>query len=430
VEGPRQDLGREAERLATPHPSIGVPVPAFEGRSLPNVTASVLRATGAELAEGPPIAPALASDLDPFAGRRAEGPVVVLLVDGFGWHALTAWARGGRSAGAARWTERARPITTVFSTTTTAALPSLSTAAPPGRTGMVGYRQYLPAFGHVVDLLKMSPIGVATPEALIGPAWTPSHICGVPNIFSRGARGAVLGRASFRGTGFTRLLYDGAEFVPYASEADFAELLARTLARPSPPPIVFAYWDGLDTIQHLWGPDPELLGLELDLLGRALAHVRGRLDPGLARRTTFLVTGDHGQVPFDESAEFAVDREPTILPLLARPPAGDRRAGFFSARPGKRDALEAALASRLPAGSRVVRSEAALAAGLFGPPPHHPELLERVGELLAFVPRPAGITYLSPGVKPPERFRPGAHGGLDADELIVPLVTGSLHDLG
>jgi hypothetical protein len=390
----------------------------------------VLAALGRIPSGGPPIAPPLASDLDPFAGRRAEGTVVVLLVDGFGWHALSAWARGLASPWAGRWAERARPITTVFATSTTAALPSLSTGAPPGRTGMIGYRQFLPGFGHVVDLLKMSPIGVAPHETIVGPAWTPSLGCGVPNVFSRGVPGTVLSRASFRGTGFTRILYDGAEYVPYATESDFAELLYRILARPNPPGLVFAYWDGLDTIQHLWGPDAELLRLELDLLGRALAHVRSRLDREVARRTTFLITGDHGQVAFSESAEIPVDREPTVLSLLARPPAGDRRVGFFAARPGQLDALEAALERRLPPGSRVVRAARAIEAGLLGPPPHHPEALERIGDLIAFVPPPAGITYLPPGAQPPDRFRAGAHGGLDPDELLVPLVCGTLPDLG
>jgi hypothetical protein len=70
----------------------------------------------------------------------------------------------------------------------------------------------------------------------------------------------------------------------------------------------------------------------------------------------------------------------------------------------------------------------ALDAGLFGPPPFHPEVEERLGDLLVLVPSPAGLTYLPPGASA-GRHLEGAHGGLEPDELAVPLVTGRLRDL-
>jgi hypothetical protein len=420
----------ELARLVAPHAPLGLPMPAYHGRSLPNVTRSVVDALGIDLASGGPSAPPLDRDLDPFEGRRAEGTIVVLLVDGFGWSALASWSRADGGTAAGRWAAAARPITSVFASTTTAALPSLSAAAPPSATGMVGYRQYLPGFGVVADLLRMMPLGGREPESLVGPTWAPGQVSGVANIFARGVPGVVLGRSSFRGTGFTRLLYDGAQFVGYGSEVDLAALLRELLERPTPPPLVFAYWDGLDTIQHLWGPRPELVALELDLLARTIAYVRAGLSEAQRARTTFLVTGDHGQVPIGVTAEIALDREEEILRHLAHPPAGDRRVGFFAARPGELEDLREALARRLPPGSRIVEVDAALRAGLAGPPPFHPELRERLGDLLAFVPSPAGFTFLPPGAAPADRHRDGAHGGLESEELIVPLIAAPLRELG
>jgi len=424
-----EELEREVEGLAAPRGPLGLPTPAYEGRSLPNVARSVVEAVGVTLAPGPPLAPPLDRDLDPFEGRRAEGPVVVLLLDGFGWPALRAFLHDGSDPNASRWAEHARPITTVFSTTTSAALPSLSTAAPPGRTGMVGYRQYLPAFGVVADLVKMTPVGVTAAETLVGPGWSPGLVSGVPSLFARGLPGVALGRASFRGTGFTRVLYEGAEFLGYATQTDFAERLAQLLERPTPPPVIYAYWEELDTIEHLWGPRPDLVRFELGQVARVLGHVRDRLGEAARARTTFLVTGDHGQVKFEERSEVMLDREPEVLRRLDRLPAGDRRVGFFRSKAGEREALEAALTSRLPPGAQLVDVSAAIAAGLFGPPPHHPELVERLGDLLAFVPPPAGLTYLPAGWKRPDRVREGAHGGLAREELVVPLIAGSLRDL-
>ena len=70
--------------------------------------------------------------------------------------------------------------------------------------------------------------------------------------------------------------------------------------------------------------------------------------------------------------------------------------------------------------------ETAVAAELFGPPPHHPELISRLGDFLALVPAPWGLRDLSPGAPTPARHLYGAHGGLAPAELLVPLVTGRL----
>ncbi|MGA8513113.1 MAG: alkaline phosphatase family protein [Thermoplasmata archaeon] len=378
----------------------------------------------------PPLVPPLTPDLDPFHRDSAEGPVVVLLVDALGWGAFVREEIISRSRVPHPWQDHAQPITTVFPTTTTAALTSLSTATPPGRHGLGGFRQFLPKFGLVADLIRMTPLGIAQPESLVGPGWTPGLVSGAPSIFRRGARGVALSRDKFAGTGFTRLLYDGAEYVPYTTASDLAHLLAQLLARPRPPPVIFAYWDELDTVQHRRGPLPELIRLEIDQMARVIGFVREQVRPSRAAKTTLLITGDHGQVPATLEARIPIERSPEIMNLLSRPPAGDRRSGFFSALPGKVPALRNALVDRLPTGSRVIPMSEALKGGLFGPPPFHPEIRERLGDLLVLVPSPAGLTYLPPGVAQPTRYSLGAHGGLEPEELLVPLIAGSLAELG
>ena len=113
----RRLAGDEVDRLLTPVAPLGLPVPAYGGRSLPNLTRSVVEATSRPVEGDPPLVPSLEPAVDPFHGRRAEGPVVVLLVDGFGWYPFARWAESGSSAFAREWSRRARPITTVFPTT-------------------------------------------------------------------------------------------------------------------------------------------------------------------------------------------------------------------------------------------------------------------------------------------------------------------------
>ena len=375
---------------------------------------------------GPPLAPALTGALDPFGGRRAVGPVILFLVDGLGWAQLQGWAQRSASPASRTWKASGRPITTVFPSTTTAALTSIATGVPPARHGLVGYRQYLPRWGVVADMLRMSPVGVNVPDALIGPNWSPELLTGTVNLAGRGVRVTALSRDRFQGTGFSRLLYSGAEFVGYATATDLAHELTGLLSRPSPPDLISVYWDELDTIQHLHGPRPELIDLELERVAMLLEFVASHADPRTGREATVLITGDHGQVPATPSARLRLEQSEAIARELARPPTGDRRAGLLAARPGRADALAAELARFLPDGSQVIPAEQALASGLFGDEPYHAELRERIGDLVVLVHSPACLTYLPPGAAEPARHLFGAHGGLEAEELIVPLVSGEL----
>jgi hypothetical protein len=407
----------------------GLPLPRYDGRSIVNLAVSVHLAGGGDPLEAGALAPALANDLDPFDGRSHPGTIVVFLVDGLGWAPFRSWTGTG-GAVARAWGRSAHPITTVFPSTTTAALVSLSTGVAPGRHGLIGYRQYLPRFGVVGDMLSMAPVGSTHRDSLIGPGWTPSTLTAAPTLFRQGLRTTALTRDIFEGTGFTRLLYDGAEFVGYATATHLVHQLATLLTRPTPPRVVFLYWADLDTIQHLLGPDQGRFAMEMDRLADLVSRTAREVGPKVARSVTFAITGDHGQVPADSTRRVAVDEEPSLVREMVRPLAGDRRAGFFAARAGRVEALTEALERRLAPGTPVVTRQEAARAGVFGPPPFHPEFDERIGDVIAFVRSPECLTYLPPGASPPKRFLLGAHGGVDAEELIVPLVTGSLAELG
>jgi hypothetical protein len=420
---------RAVAELLRPDPRLGVPVPAYSGRSLANLTSTVARASAAESWDGAELLPPLVSELDPFQGRRAEGPVIVLLVDGLGWADESVTDERTAVGYPVGWTDRSQPITTVFPTTTTVVLTSLTTAQPPSRHGVVGHRMYLPSYGVIAEILRMSPTGVASMDALAGPDWVPAMVSGAPTVFRRGAPGVALTRDRYANSAFTRMLYDGAEFVGFSTAADFAYRLSEMLRRPNPPAVIFAYWDDLDTVQHIHGPSAEFDAFEVSQVHEVLAAACRRLPPERQRSTTVFVTGDHGQVRVSTESELVIDREVEVVRHLLRPPTGDRRAAFFTARPGHLEALSDALERVLPEGSDVLPMRRAVEAGLFGPPPYHPELSDRLGDLLVLPPKPASVTYRLPGSPPRPTFRPGAHGGLDPAEVLVPLIVGPLSEL-
>jgi Type I phosphodiesterase / nucleotide pyrophosphatase len=416
----------EVRTLTTPVTRQGLPRPAYDGRSVANLLPTIARALGYSFSAGPALAPPLASDLDPFEGRRPEGTVVVLQVDGCGWYPFAGWSRPATDPLIAAWGKMARPITSVFPTTTVSALTSLSSGVPPGRHGLLGPLQYLPRFNLTADILRMSRSDRPGLEELVGPGWSPSDVSGVPSVFRRGVQGVALTRRRFDHTGFNRVLYDGAEFVGYSTASDLAHLLGELLRRSHPPPLVMVYWDELDTVHHLRGPSTELFEFEANRIAHLVAHVAERADVERQRSTHLFVTADHGQVPVDPARQIRVDLIPEIADEMARPLAGDRRAGYLTARWGRLEALTSALRRNLPPETRILPMADAVAAGLYGPPPYHPELVERLGDLLVLVPIPYGL--LTPRLRVESRTPEflGSHSGLEPEELLVPLVSGPL----
>ena len=155
----------------------------------------------------------------------------------------------------------------------------------------------------------------------------------VPSLFRRGVPAVAVSRDPFEGTGFTRVIYDGATFVGYFTGGDLAHSLVDVLSRPVPPPLIFAYWDDLDLAQHLRGPRPRLIDLELERVDALLASVVRRIAPSLARQTTVWITGDHGQVPMERIGSSSWTGSPPYSPILpGRRPA---TAAQRTSRPGR-----------------------------------------------------------------------------------------------
>ena len=413
--------------LTSARPPAGIPVPAYGGRSIPNLVVSIANTGPLPNAEG--LAPPLASDVDPFRVAPPEGPVVLIIIDGLGWKAYRRWLDETSAPWALDWASGSVPLSTVFPTTTTAALVSLSAGVPPAHHGILGYRLWMPAWKVVADMLRFAPAGSDERDTLGGTPFDRRAVAGAPTLFQRGLRGTVLSRDVFQGTRFTQLLYEGAEYVPYSTRADMARTLLEVLRRTRPPPVLFVYWDELDHAGHVRGPDSFLIAEEIESLHAALSHVARRIERSLSRRVTVVVTADHGVVAADPSAQLRLDASPELTSMLVTRPGGDRRGPYLAPRPEVNDQLQQALKSRSLPGTKFVPMDQASAMGLFGPPPHHPEMAERLGSLLVLPPVPGTITYRPPDARGPVHFLLGAHGGIDAEEFLVPRIAGSLAHL-
>ncbi|MCL4324945.1 MAG: alkaline phosphatase family protein [Candidatus Thermoplasmatota archaeon] len=419
-----------AERLAEPR--LGpYPVPHFDGHSLPNAGVSAFAMAGGKNRQGllPELAPEYLRDKD---ARTA----VVFLVDSFGWNLLRQAVRDAESsiersllAGIASC---AMPMTTVFPSTTSSALVSLSTGTAPGTHGIVGHTEYLPAWGAVLNMLRIAPSWGGPRDLAAGKGFRPADLVTVPTLFRRGLESTALTKLDFEGTAFTRLLYEGAAFQGYLSLSDLELHLRKLLTQPPArrPRLLWVYWDLLDAVHHLNGPLDALALSELTHLFASLVSVARKMSPQEREGISVFVTGDHGQMHLSPDLARSAHGDAALMSLLHRPPSGEKRAAFLEAGRGKAPELRAYLRAYEKEGWSCFPVSEILEKGVLGPSPLHPELKDRLGDFLLLPPEGATLFYRPPGSRGgEEHFLHGNHGGLTQEELLVPLVSTSLDGL-
>jgi len=333
--------------------------------------------------------------------------VVVVLVDGMGWHLLPELAAdapllaSALAGGAGQLDE----LACTFPSTTPTSLASLATGVAPGRHGILGFTVKLPETDRVLNHISWRDDPPAS-------QWQP-----VPTWFERlrwagvGAR-AVL-PAAFLGSGLTEAAYRGAQFLAATNDDDYAQLVVDQLR--AAPGLVYAYTAALDTAAHLFGVG----STEWHAAGAYVDALLTRMVEALPPDAALLITADHGGLNVPESQRIDLDAD-SRLSAGVRVVAGDPRVRYLHTEPGAASDVIAAW-SELLAGRAEVRSrDDAVAAGLFGSV--LPDHLPRIGDVV--VSCLGDTAVLASTHEPPEVAQlVGFHGAGDPVEMAIPLIT-------
>lgn len=387
--------------------------PQYGGLGVPNLMASALRAARVP-APSPPI-PAHVLDADLLRSRQ----IVVLAIDGLGYTQLLAAKNeiGSLALFEASKSDGALfPLATTCPSTTVAAIGSLCTARSPQDHGLVGYRLFLREFGSVANMIRFAPIDRS------GPPYDPEGFVPVPTVFElaarRGVTSRVLTRGRFIGSALSRMVHRGAEIAGYLGASDFGVRLRDALSRRRRK-LVFAYWDLVDGVCHTYGTRTDEFYAEVAALDAILEReVLGRVED-----VTILLTADHGHINAFPKGHIDLRQRSKVLDAIAMQPTGEPRLLYLHAKDGDAARLAALAATALRGKARVCTAKEAFDAGLFGVGPPPPSAVDRVGDVLVMPTRNGAIFGGFPGEHPD---LVGRHGGLSAEEMLVPCLVARL----
>ncbi len=411
--------------------SLGLPAewiaPDYAGRSIVNVPASIVTIFGGQMSTAPldsRILQGMTTDIE---------RIVLVVVDALGYDKLKEALATNPQNGFHRLLSngaRLVPLTSVFPSTTTAALTSLCTGYTPAEHGFLGFQLFLREYGVRANMIEFSPVvtqdlgrdqllagGLATAEflatpslpQLLGPLGAPFYyLLALPYIHSGLSKVQIRGAKQVRGI---------------VSSSDLWVVLREWIQEHRAERAVFAaYWSGLDAIEHYYGPSSETATAEIDNLAYSFEReFLLKLSPAARRGTLFMLTADHGQIDTPLQHSIYLRDHPGLCSHLLMDFAGEPRAAYLYCRQGEKDAAREYLAGHFAEQFFVVDSQAALEAGLFGAGTPAPEARYRIGDWIV-LPRADHTLVESRDAKP----MPGRHGGLTPGEMLVPLMAGRL----
>lgn len=347
--------------------------------------------------------------LDGGFGLEPARAVALLLVDGLGSELLAAHAADAPFLAAL---PDAGPLAVGFPSSTVISLASLGTGLPPGGHGLLGTSMRL-TDELVMDTLRWTEHGTQG-RVDLRESWVPETVQPVPTVFERAAAGGigvtVVSQPKFQGSGLTRAVLRGGDYVGAHAFGDLAAAMLTALAEPGRR-LVYGYHADLDAMGHVYGPGSLPWRLQLTQVDRLVETVATRLPPD----ALLAVTGDHGMVTMDRT--FDADTDPDLRAGV-RTLSGEPRARHAHAEPGAAADVLATWQGVLGDAAWTVSREQAVDEEWFGPV--SAEFAGRIGDVVAAARGTSGVirsnaeAFLSRMI--------GQHGSTTTAERLVPLL--------
>lgn len=374
---------------------MSLPTPDPNTPHLADVVPSVLAAMGVAGFEG----------RIPLRGDIAGA--CVLLVDGLGAQLLDTYAADAPVLAGLR----GQTLQVGFPSTTAAGLAAVGTGCLSGEHGLVGYSFRVPGAG-VVNALRWRPHpwGADLREDL-----PPEQVQPMPTTFERaasaGAAVSVISGAEFTGSGLTRAVLRGGQYIGVHALGDLAASVQTAMAGGG---FCYAYHSELDLLGHVYGPGSTAWRMQLRQVDRLVESIVENLPRG----GLLAVVADHGMVAVASEDTVDIDECEQLLDGV-QAVGGEARARHVYVADGADDTVLAAWRETLAERAWVVPRDEAIAAGWFGERVGD-DVLPRIGDVVAAA---RGNTALvRRKVEPLESSLVGHHGSMTDAEQRVPLL--------
>lgn len=399
-------------------------LPAYDGHSLVNLPASICH-----WLQVPPFGEKpLSSDyLKPIPTSAKK--VVLLLIDGLGLSLFQRFLPGGDCASLApiwgRLVEKGQlfSLTSTAPSTTSTALTSLWTGQTPAMHGVLGYEMWLKEYGVIANMITHSPTAFGGDTGGLRRAgFQPESFLPVPTLGTHLKEHKVEAHSfqhySLVHSGLSTMLLQDVENHAYLTLSDMWVTLSDLItAKPDQKMYINIYWPDLDLLEHRFNSQDRRTLLEFMQFSRQLESILKILSTDSKGENLLLICADHGQIATPVNSKYDLSNHPQLTSMLTMMPTCENRLAFLFCRAGAEKDLKSYIKKTWGDDFQMIPSKQAVDSGLFGKGKGHPRLMERVGDQVILAHHAAYWWWNSKENKQVSR-----HGGLSAEEMLVPLL--------
>ena len=386
-----------------------IELPDYQGHSIVNLMRSIERGLDARPCAAAAAYPELqAVPLQAFSDARN---IVLLVLDGLGYDYLN-----GPGAGSALQRHLKARLSSVFPSTTATAVTSLLTGVGPQQHALTGWTAWMPELACIAATLRFRPRHGG--EAFSKAGIDPRSVYTSEPVFDRlPAESYVVSADKIIASDYNVAHCGTAEPRPYTELPGLFSNLSEIVRSGGGRKFVHAYTYDFDAAAHTHGSASPELQTTFRQIDAAFERF---LDEIAGSDTLVIATADHGftDSPREHCVELA--DHPELAETLLLPLCGERRVVYCYIHPGKEDAFEHYVQTRLDHCAGLYRSADLIAQGWFGLGPASPRLAERVGHYTLVMKHDYTIKDWILGEQ--RHLTLGVHGGVSAAEMHVPLV--------
>lgn len=372
-------------------------------------------------------------------GTEEINKVVLIVFDGFGHNQFLRLYRNHKFL--TRLTEKGEvyPLTSIFPSQTTNALTTLNTGLTPQQHGLFEHFLYLKEVDTIVNTLTFEPVPSKRRNALIEKGFNPNIMFNGKTVHDTLTEAGVKTFAhifgSYAYSPCVKLLFNKCTIVPSLRSSDLVVNLKKNLEKQTGPAYFFVHLTNLDTIAHQYGPSSYEYNTELSVMSGLLQkELVEKIDPKTAKETLLMVTSDHGGIDINPEETTMLNGFHEMIANLKQGkkgqqilPTGGPRDVFLHVKEETLTETKELLQQKIGSKAKIIETKDVIEKELFGQGEVSKEFLERAGNLLIIPYRNETVRFKHfMGIN----FNPlGQHGGLNEEEMVVPLAVAPLNKL-
>jgi len=378
--------------------------------SIVNLVSSILNVYAVNT-EHPPL-----KQLEIDSMRKRQN-IILLILDGFGVNLLNKFTSSSKFLAK----NYVSPITSVFPSTTSAAITSIISGKTPWEHGAIGWTLYFKEFAKNIDFLpNWDSITTTTQDT---DKYNITDFVGAKNIFSQISENSpdvqqyYFTHKELSQSSNTIHNAGSAKIIPYSKHHQLYDKINKLVqTKNSERKFIFAYSSSPDKIEHqkgVYGVDVEEHIRETDTALEALCSKLA------GSNTTIMITADHGLI--DVNKYSYVNEDEKLFDSLILPTFPEPRFISFFVKKHKMKQFEEAF-RKYENEFLLFDREEFIKHKLLGTGKMHPKIDDFVGDYLAIAISDSAMKsiYLQNGKWEKEFL--AHHSGLTEDEMLVPLI--------